>query len=967
MVSSPDPCELWVGGLPAVAGDPELQQLDADLRRAVTLAIDPLITSDPIIEDHYEDHVVRSLRLHSRGGVCLGYGFLWLKDPHHAALLAAPPAKIRFRDGEVHFRRAKGHPGQRPAPATSTAVVSLEKILLTLSIVIFVVDLADRGCAEVFAAVRAQVACWQRLLQKWRVGFDLRTFFVPDSGGKTVEELLAATMGNCDLAAIWMAGRVPPRPSTGGEHFRSGRRGEDKNDQSAVMLNEVEQGKEQAKDEEDAGEDVAVSCRTLLNTLLKKKRDAVVVMLPRDSPLFQTDVADELSEFVGHIGLEEQLASTDVDFWKDVFFRPESSLDDFSYVFPTPEQPAPEWGTRRKNPRPTFTSGDFSCTPEPSGGTTKAHPHQAGTTVATDLVQIRRDAARLTSLLVRRVLNLHFDRKLKVVVCDCDQTLWGGVLVEQEPDNLDVASGPYGLLQSKLSALERNAGKLICLASKNDSVEVIEEVFAKYDGTTGTRTGGASAMTASRLTDGDGTVVVRAAPAVENGASPAGEEDQQVPQHSSQLGARTPPAHDQHQGAIMGLMWSQIADAHVSWTVPKSFGIRQMAADLNLSLKNFLFIDDNPFEVAEVRTELGREGVMTLQVPGGNRAKFEHVVRNYWGLDCWQSNPKTAEQAKRTQLYRENRARAAFRKQFGLLAGVETAEGEAAVQKSHSKVQMQNLFGAEDDPKQAKFLAALGLRFEVTNSRTNYCSSRTTSEEREIPASSSSSSPADGPPSAALLQRISELSLRTNQMNTTQLRLGSAEGVLRWLEGSPILDRWITTIKLQDKFGDYGVVAMALCEGPWCSEGLSEGEGLRAPVRIRICCFNMSCRVLGRGVERYLLREVFQQTNAKEVAIPVVPTDRNGLVRAFLERLTGVEEIGRTELILPLEQLTTSSAVSQLGNKEDEETSSSVSQWGNKELVLRKESSQKSQEDEEALVLDWSGLLEEIALLGWTD
>jgi FkbH-like protein len=63
----------------------------------------------------------------------------------------------------------------------------------------------------------------------------------------------------------------------------------------------------------------------------------------------------------------------------------------------------------------------------------------------------------------------------KVIAVDCDETLWGGVCGEDGPGGVRL-DAPYLALQRSLLAA-REAGMLLCLASKNDAADV-DAVFA---------------------------------------------------------------------------------------------------------------------------------------------------------------------------------------------------------------------------------------------------------------------------------------------------------------------------------------------------------------------------------------------------------------------------------------------------------------------------------------------------------
>ena len=64
----------------------------------------------------------------------------------------------------------------------------------------------------------------------------------------------------------------------------------------------------------------------------------------------------------------------------------------------------------------------------------------------------------------------------KVIVLDCDNTLWKGVVGEDGMMGSDIASG-WKVLQ-ELMVAQQQAGMLICLCSKNNEADVVE-VFEK--------------------------------------------------------------------------------------------------------------------------------------------------------------------------------------------------------------------------------------------------------------------------------------------------------------------------------------------------------------------------------------------------------------------------------------------------------------------------------------------------------
>lgn len=256
----------------------------------------------------------------------------------------------------------------------------------------------------------------------------------------------------------------------------------------------------------------------------------------------------------------------------------------------------------------------------------------------------------------------------------------------------------------------------------------------------------------------------------------------------------------------MQLAWSQLAAWQVNWG-PKARNLRFLADDLRLGLDSFVFLDDNPAEIEAVRCAVPQ--ALVVQVPGGDPEAFGRLVRHHWALDVWPgASVATAEDAVRTQMYRDHAARKAAR---------------------------------AESPSFEAFLASLEVRIEMR------------------------------PPSGPEVARVSQLSVRTNQFNSTKLLLPSDGRVLDWLDAP---GRSVTAAWVSDRFGDYGLVAAALC---------SPGEGA-----LIVECFMMSCRVLHRGVEQALLRRVAEEAEAagfERVLVPVVANPRNTLVRGFLARV----------------------------------------------------------------------------------
>ena len=121
---------------------------------------------------------------------------------------------------------------------------------------------------------------------------------------------------------------------------------------------------------------------------------------------------------------------------------------------------------------------------------------------------------------------------------------------------------------------------------------------------------------------------------------------------------------------------------------------------------------------------------------------------------------------------------------------------------------------------------------------------------------------------ASQLNRVSQLTQRTNQFNFTTIRRTEAE-IQTLCESEPFES---LVVEVRDRFGDYGLVGVMLFE----------------PVAnaIRVDTFLLSCRVLGRGVEHKMLAQLGKIANERQlnqIDILYIPTQRNQSVRDFLE------------------------------------------------------------------------------------
>jgi len=181
----------------------------------------------------------------------------------------------------------------------------------------------------------------------------------------------------------------------------------------------------------------------------------------------------------------------------------------------------------------------------------------------------------LANLVCRRIFAWK-SKPYKVIVLDCDNTLWKGVCGEVGPEGVSF-EGHYQALQSFLID-QTNQGMVLCLASKN----VEEDVWNVFD-----------------------------------------------------------------QRDDMLLKRDHIVDTRINWS-PKSANIIAMAKSLNLGLDSFIFIDDNPVEVAEVRANAPE--VLVIQWPS-DPDHGQRILDHTWVFDHYDV---TQEDKKRTKMYQAN-------------------------------------------------------------------------------------------------------------------------------------------------------------------------------------------------------------------------------------------------------------------------------------------------------------------------
>lgn len=126
-----------------------------------------------------------------------------------------------------------------------------------------------------------------------------------------------------------------------------------------------------------------------------------------------------------------------------------------------------------------------------------------------------------------------------------------------------------------------------------------------------------------------------------------------------------------------------------------------------------------------------------------------------------------------------------------------------------------------------------------------------------------------------MLPRVSQLTLRTNQFNTTTIRRNESE--LKGLLDSNSLA--CITVAVKDRFGDYGNVGAVLYSVP--------------PEALVVDSFLLSCRALGRGVEHQIVRHLGSlaaRANAPEIWLRFQPTRKNQPALLFLDSLPATRQ-----------------------------------------------------------------------------
>ncbi len=225
---------------------------------------------------------------------------------------------------------------------------------------------------------------------------------------------------------------------------------------------------------------------------------------------------------------------------------------------------------------------------------------------------------------------------------------------------------------------------------------------------------------------------------------------------------------EQHDAAV--LKKDDFVCFSANWK-PKSESILKMASDLNLGLDSFVFIDDNPAEIAEVKSSIPQVEALLLPEDPADFISFLSEKKLFDTLYI------SKDDIERTLSYKQN------------------------LDRIRAHAECKNI----DD-----FLKSLDMKC--------ICSGI----------------------NSANIARVSQLILKTNQFNLTTRR--ETQSQIESFASNQ--DNYAKCFRLTDKFGDNGIVGVAL------ASAASNAEILE------INSFLLSCRVLGRGLEDLMLGDI---------------------------------------------------------------------------------------------------------------
>lgn len=248
----------------------------------------------------------------------------------------------------------------------------------------------------------------------------------------------------------------------------------------------------------------------------------------------------------------------------------------------------------------------------------------------------------------------------------------------------------------------------------------------------------------------------------------------------------------------MPLLLSDFSVVKADWN-DKASNLMDVAKHLNLAPDSFVFMDDNPLEIALMQERMPEVATIFAE---GEASIFQSLVLGSGEL---LSPGLTEEDLRRADGY--------------------------AVEEARNREQ-----STDHDLK--SFLAGLGLCLEYRL------------------------------PTRCELERITQIFARTNQFNLTAIRYTYSD-VLSFIENP---DTTLRIVRLEDRFGDYGLIAVVVI------------RSFRDSSCQEIDSFLMSCRVLGRQVEDSILAIIendARQAGLTQLVGRYCETKKNKMVSNF--------------------------------------------------------------------------------------
>ena len=436
---------------------------------------------------------------------------------------------------------------------------------------------------------------------------------------------------------------------------------------------------------------------------------------------------------------------------------------------------------------------------------------------------------------------------LKVIVVDCDYTLWHDAVGEVGAHAVRLAPR-HRALQARLLQMEAR-GVLLALCSRNEEADVW-------------------------------AVLERGRPAEkgEQGekAVSGGKADPPQPLEPSEA------AEALEASGRMLLRRSHVSAWRIAPSLRKGQAVAEICAELRCGAESAFFIDDNPTEVAAVQSALPSVACWCMpQTDEEARAQLPHV----WRLDpsaCSGASSAEAASVRVQSLEAETHRSALLAASGGSLAAYHAQLGVT--------IQISAAFGRAG----ANGAAASGRE----------SGDQDTSRGPDTAAAAVASAPLDasrGTEGNGTEERARELHSRTNQFNAWKRPLPPPAAL--WSRECISLVAHAT-----DRYSAYGAIGAAIAVvsarhgatfavparvagGPSAALGAYEGSsatvgGAPGPsTTLLVLSFVMSCRVLGRGVEHAMLRWLGERALAAAcatTAVGVVRSGRNAPLRRFL-------------------------------------------------------------------------------------